>query len=166
MKHLVLIRHAKSSWDHPNLTDLQRPLNNRGKHDAPLMGKRLKEMGVLPDFIISSPAVRAHKTAKKIAKQTDYPKKKISLCKELYLNGIHAMFKQITSLDEKYNTVYLVGHNPDITSLAYFLTKHRVDNIPTCGIFYVTFESLFWQDITESSGKFKLFDFPKNQKNL
>ena len=162
MKQLYLIRHAKSSWDNPQLSDIKRPLNSRGKHDAPLMGKRLKEMGVQPDFIISSPAKRANKTAKKIAEQLGYSKKAISIRDEMYLEGIRSMLSLVQDLDEKYKSVFLVGHNPDLTSFAYLLTHHRVDNIPTCGIFCVSFDIIFWKDIAEGSGKLLFFDYPKN----
>ena len=161
MKHLYLIRHAKSSWDHPHLEDMKRPLSNRGKQDAPFMGNRLREMGVQPDLIISSPAKRAYKTARKIAKQVSFPRKKIIINDQIYLNGSQALFNLVKGLDEQFKTVFLVGHNPDITSLAYLLTHHRVDNIPTCGIFYVSFDVIFWHDITEGSGAFQFFDYPK-----
>ena len=75
MKNLLLIRHAKSSWDDPLLSDQERPLNKRGKRDAPAMGLMLKEKGLHPDLILSSPAKRALKTAKLIAEAIDYPKK-------------------------------------------------------------------------------------------
>jgi len=77
MKKLCIVRHAKSSWDDPGLLDLERPLNKRGKRDAPFMGERLKKYKVKPDLIISSPAKRAMKTAKIIASKINYPVKKL-----------------------------------------------------------------------------------------
>ena len=84
MKTLYLIRHAKSSWDDTNLDDFERPLNKRGKKDAPNMAKRLKEKGGTPDFMISSPAVRAFDTCKEFAKILGYDKNKIKTDKRLY----------------------------------------------------------------------------------
>ena len=77
MKRLFLVRHAKSSWDDPSLDDMDRPLNNRGKRNAPEMGIRLRKQGIIPDLLISSPAKRAHTTAKSISEEIGYPKKKI-----------------------------------------------------------------------------------------
>src|SRR4029434_8634311 len=77
MKTLFLIRHAKSSWDDAALSDKDRPLDDRGKRDAPKMGKRLAKRDVKPDLILSSPAVRARTTAEIIAKKLDYKRNDI-----------------------------------------------------------------------------------------
>ena len=76
MKKLYIIRHAKSSWKDSTLGDFERPLNKRGKLNAPLMGKRLKKKKVCPDIIISSPAIRAKRTAEIIAKKVKYNKER------------------------------------------------------------------------------------------
>src|SRR4051794_9695084 len=74
MKTLILVRHAKSSWDQPGVSDIDRPLNERGKSDAPQMAKRLKERNIKIDLFISSPAKRAKKTAKYFAEEYDQKK--------------------------------------------------------------------------------------------
>jgi len=162
MKTLYLIRHAKSSWANPHLSDIDRPLSNRGKSDAPMMGKRLSARGTKPDLIISSPAKRALKTASKIAKETGYPEKKIIINDNLYLAGVTTLLKTIRAIDEKYETVFMFGHNPEFTSLAHLLTLQQIYNIPTCGIFCVTFNIDSWYNVTEGSGKLAFFDYPKN----
>ena len=162
MKRLYLIRHAKSSWNEPDLADIDRPLNKRGKRDAPFMGKRLKEgHRVNPDIIISSPAKRALRTAKIIAKEINYPKEKIEIKDSLYGSGVEAMLNVIQYLDDSLNEVMLFGHNPDLTSLANYLSNHEVDNIPTCGIFCVDFDVKSWRDVEGGKGIFKFFDYPK-----
>ncbi len=162
MKRLYLIRHAKSSWNEPDLADIDRPLNKRGKRDAPFMGKRLKEQHKAnPDLILSSPAKRALRTAKIIAKEIDYPKGKIEIKDSLYGSGVEAMLNVIQYLDDSLDEVMLFGHNPDLTSLANYLSNHEVDNIPTCGIFCVDFDIQSWQDVGKGKGIFKFFDYPK-----
>lgn len=164
MKRLYLIRHAKSSWKNSDLADVDRPLNKRGQRDAPFMGKLLKkEYKVKPDLILSSPAKRALKTAKIIAKEITCPKRKIVTKDSLYASGIPAMLNVIQYLDDSLDEVMLFGHNPDLTSLANYLSNQQVDNIPTCGIFCVDFDIQSWQDVEKGKGIFKFFDYPKKR---
>lgn len=162
MKRLYIIRHAKSSWGDPDLADIDRPLNKRGEKDAPFMGKRLIEQHKAnPDLILSSPAKRALRTARIIAKEIDYPKEKIEIKDSLYGSGVGAMLNVIQYLDDSLDEVMLFGHNPDLTSLAIYLSNHEVDNIPTCGIFCVDFDIQSWNDVQKGKGIFKFFDYPK-----
>jgi len=162
MKRLYLIRHAKSSWDDPDLADIDRPLNKRGEKDAPYMGTRLKEQHKAnPDLILSSPAKRALRTARIIAKAIDFPEKKIEIKDSLYTSGVTAMVDVIHHLADSLDEVMLFGHNPDLTSLANYLSNQQVDNIPTCGIFCIDFDIQLWQDVKKGKGVFKFFDYPK-----
>ncbi len=161
MKYLYLIRHAKSSWDYPNLTDIERPLNSRGEKDAPMMGKRLSAMGIKPDLIMTSPAKRALQTAKKIAKETGYPVNNIIINNNLYLAGVTTLLKTIRAINERYETVFMFGHNPEFTTLANLLTLQQIYNIPTCGICNISFEIDSWRLVTEGTGKLILNDYPK-----
>jgi phosphohistidine phosphatase len=161
MKRLYLIRHAKSSWKDTGLDDIDRPLNKRGKRDAPFMGQRLKESGVSPGLILSSPAKRALRTAKIIAKELGYSKENIEIRDALYLQGIPAIIREIRTIDTDYDTVMLFGHNPDFTMLAEHLTDYQVDNIPTCGIFCIDFNVGSWTEVDEGGGNFVFFDYPK-----
>lgn len=164
MKRLYLVRHAKSSWNHPDLDDIDRPLNKRGKRDAPFMGQRLKKHGICPDLIISSPAKRALKTAKIIAEEIGYPKKRISVHKSLYLQGTKAILKVIQHIDDAHESAMLFGHNPDFTELAEQLSDYQVDNIPTCGIFCIDFNVDSWQGVDEAKAVFAFFDYPKKHQ--
>lgn len=162
MKRLILIRHAKSSWGDPDLADRERPLNDRGKRDAPMMGRRLKqEHQANPDLILSSPAKRALKTARIIAAVIGYPGEKIEIKDSLYASGVHAMLDVIHYLDDALEEVMLFGHNPDITSLANALSDHQIENIPTCGVLRVDFEIKSWKEVAPGRGVIKFFDYPK-----
>lgn len=161
MKRLYLVRHAKSSWKNLDLPDIDRPLNKRGKRDAPFMGERLTKYNAKPDIIISSPAKRALTTAKIIAKKIGYLKEKIEIKDSLYGAAIPTILNIIHYLDDSIHEAILFGHNPEFTALANYLTKYNVENIPTCGIFCVDFEVESWKDIAEGNGIFIFFDFPK-----
>lgn len=164
MKTLYLVRHAKSSWKNPDLSDKERPLNKRGIRDAPFMGVKLKEMKLLPELIISSDAVRAKKTAYAIAKEIDYDKDNIVLTDEIYEASTMELLTIIKELNQEFKSIMMFGHNPALTGLHNYLTKHYIDNIPTCGITAIRFENQ-WADINERSGNFLFFIFPKMYKN-
>ena len=161
MKTLYLIRHAKSSWKDPTFRDCERPLNKRGKRDAPFMGQKLRENGVKPGVIISSSAKRALKTAKKIANELDFSAKKINKNKSIYLADVPTLIKVIRKISDKADQAMLFGHNPGLTMLANYLTSENVDNIPTCGIFCVAFEVDSWKEVDQGNGAVVFFDYPK-----
>lgn len=162
MKRLYLVRHAKSSWKHPYLEDMERPLNKRGKRDAPLMGKYLAANKVKPDLIISSPARRAIETARTIAEELGYSKKKIVAREEIYEAGENKIIDTIRETDNEVETLMVFGHNPGFTILANTLSNCNIDNIPTCGVFCVDFDIGSWAELDEKKGKFVFFDYPKN----
>src|SRR6188768_2669310 len=131
-KTLLLIRHAKSSWDDPSQQDYDRPLNDRGKTDAPAMAKRLhKEKAITLDGIISSPAKRAFSTAKFFADEFDIKKKNIMEWPELYEASLNKFYTAVLGLDDDYTSVALFSHNPGITAFANSLTNARIDDMPT-----------------------------------
>ncbi len=161
MKRLYLVRHAKSSWKDPELDDFDRPLNKRGKRDAPFMGQRLREADVRPDLILSSPAKRAAKTVKIIAALIEYPLRKIHWRESLYGAGTLTLLQILHQIDDSVAQVMLVGHNPGLTLLAECLTGEAVDNIPTTGIFAVDLDITSWAMAGEGSGTSVFFDYPK-----
>lgn len=162
MKTLILMRHAKSSWQDPDLDDVDRPLAKRGKRDAPVMGERLAERGIHPDLILTSPAKRARKTAQTVARALDYPKKKITHAEAIYEASEEHLLAVVQALDDDLDTVMLFGHNPGFTSFSYALTDVYIENIPTCGVVLIRFAVERWQKVTWGSGEFVWFDFPKN----
>ena len=160
MKKLYLVRHAKSSWKNPELSDKERPLNKRGKNDAPFMGKTLKEKKVKPDLMISSDAVRAKKTAYAIAKELEYEKNNIVLTDDIYEASSLELLNLVKSFDQDFSSVMMFGHNPAFTMLNNQLSDNYIDNIPTCGITAIKFGSE-WKDVADGGGKSEFFIFPK-----
>lgn len=161
MKHLYLIRHAKSSWSTPGLDDIERPLNKRGKRDAPFMGERLAKYSVYPDRIYSSPAKRARKTASSIAKAIGYPKENIEQHAGIYTSDMNRLLVLIHESNDDHQTLFLVGHNYVITDFAEFLTGELLLNIPTCGIVGIAFDTESWSGVGEKNGSMLFFDYPK-----
>ena len=162
MKTLYLIRHAKSSWKNPDLRDFDRPLNKRGKRDAPFMGKKLKERGAKPDAMLSSPARRAKKTAQVIAKELQFPWGEIEYLNHIYDADEDDLLEIIKHQPKKVKQLMLFGHNPEFTWLSNELSKSYIENIPTTGIVRIDFDVNQWKDVAYGKGKLIYFDFPKN----
>jgi phosphohistidine phosphatase len=162
MKTLLLVRHAKSSWEQPGLSDFDRPLNERGKKDAPEMAGRVKEKGIKLDHLISSPAKRARKTARYFAEEFDFKKEDVQLAEELYGATQSQFLQAVTGISDKYESVALFSHNPGITDFASSLTNIRVDDMPTCAVFAVQIQTDSWKDFAGAEKKFLFFDYPKN----
>jgi phosphohistidine phosphatase len=161
MKNVILVRHAKSSWENMFLSDHDRPLNPRGKRDAPEMGSRLKKKNINPSLMLSSTAKRARITAKKIAKKIGYKKNQISLTKALFHADDDSIFEIIKSIDDGHNTIMLFGHNPGITECANLLAGTIIDNIPTCGVASISFDCNSWKEIQRREGTMVFYDYPK-----
>ncbi len=162
MKTIILVRHAKSSWKDLSLDDFDRPLNKRGKKNAPFMGQKLKARRIMPDLVLSSPAKRARKTARAIAKAIDYPKKKIIFDNNMYHASARYLFKMVRNLDDRHEMVMLVGHNPDLNDLAsMWLEKNPVDNIVTTGVYCIKFDVNRWQKVRLGKGESVFYDYPK-----
>ena len=138
-KELLLVRHAKSSWDDPYLDDHDRPLNDRGLRNAPEMGKRLQGWSIRPDVWISSTALRAMTTAEILAKQVGFPPDQIQRSKDLYHASAPDLQEFIAELDDQIDSAMLFGHNPGMTSLVANLYGLTIDNIPTCGVVHLQF---------------------------
>jgi phosphohistidine phosphatase len=162
MKTLVLVRHAKSSWDNIDQQDIERPLNERGKKDAPEMAKRLKEKGIKVDAFVSSPAKRARRTAVLFAEELGAKKDDIIVIDELYGAGSSSFERVISSLPDKYDTAVIFSHNPGITEFANTLTNVHVDDMPTCAMYAASGDTDKWATFRASEKKFLFFDYPKN----
>ncbi len=161
MKTLVLIRHSKSDWSDPNLTDIERPLNKRGKRDAPFMASLIKEKGLVPDLILTSPAERALQTVKYFVEEFKLDKSKIVIREEIYSLGSLAIRKLISQMDDSHNVIFLFGHNPDLSTLANQLLDVFIENIPTTGIVCIDFDFESWKEILNNKGKLRFFEYPK-----
>ncbi len=161
---LVMIRHAKSSWANPLQSDFDRPLNERGKREAKEMGEKLLERGLKPDLIISSSAKRTKQTAKKIANAVGYDFDKVLFEEKLY-HCIPSVFEEMLyEVDDSVKTLFIVAHNPGITEFVNELsTDFRIDNMPTCGIAAVVFESDEWSKLLSLKREPFLFEYPEKK---
>ena len=161
MKTLYLVRHAKSSWKYSQLDDFERPLNGRGRKNAPFMGSLLKKKKVKPDLMISSPANRAAMTARMIADQIRYPLEKIQYRECIYESDAHALIRMIKHTDDSADQMMIIGHNPALTELANDISNSPVNNIPTCGVFCLILNISSWAKVHNRCGNPAFFEFPK-----
>lgn len=161
MKTLLLIRHAKSSWEDPSLNDFDRPLNERGKKDAHFMAKRLADKKIRIDAFVSSPARRAKKTAEFFSKEFGEGEDHIILRSELYAAHPQAFEEVVSKFPNKLDHVALFSHNPGITEFANTLTKTKIDDMPTCSIFAVRIGTDKWNEFENAKKEFWFFDYPK-----
>lgn len=158
---LVLIRHAKSSWANPLQSDFERPLNDRGKKDAPEMGARLKKLGIIPDLIVSSSAKRTKQTAKRIAEEIGYKEDDIRWEEKLYHCIPSVLEEVIYETSDRIKTIFIVAHNPGITDFVNQLSpEFNIENMPTCGIVGAHIETREWNNFAISDKKVFLYEYP------
>lgn len=151
MKTLIITRHAKSSWEHPHLSDRQRPLKTkRGKNDAKLMGEFLKKENYKADLMISSPAKRAFLTATIIAKILNYDTKNILQNEKLYFKGTNPTIQTIKNTSNDIKTLHIFGHNPDFHNLVEVLTNTSFFKYPTCATTILQFDTKKWSKINQA----------------
>jgi len=162
MKRLYLVRHAKSNWKHPGLSDFERPLNKRGLLDAPEMGERMAKKKISLDLMVSSPSVRAITTAHILAEKLGYPESEIDENEAIYGAHWSGLMEVVQAILDELETVMLLGHNPGFTMLAEYLTDTQVDDMPTCSVFCVDFDVASWRDVSRGIGSRVHYDFPKN----
>ncbi len=158
-KKIYIIRHAKSSWKDMTLSDFDRPLNKRGKQNAPFMGNKLKKKNIIPDIIISSPALRAKTTAKIISKELNFSNN-IIFNEDIYEASTNTLCKIIEEVNDKNNILFLFGHNPTLNMLGEYYIDFD-ENIPTCGILEIEFKCNKWIDINPKNAQYISFDYPK-----
>ncbi|NHZ86559.1 MAG: hypothetical protein GWP19_11885 [Planctomycetia bacterium] len=161
IKYLTLIRHAKSSWKFPELTDFDRPLNKRGLKSASLMGVVLQEQAVLFDAVFSSSAKRAHDTIELICERIGFPLNNIKFEDELYDFHSQRVYEYIKHFDDSLHDVALAGHNPVFHRLATLLTGESIVKFPTCAIARMRFDVDQWRQVTGGTGRLVFYDCPK-----
>ena len=163
MKTLTLVRHAKSSWKDTSLADRERPLNRRGQHDAPEMGRRIARAGIRPSLIVSSPAVRAWTTAKIVAKEIGYPLEFLQREDGLYLGSVNDILDVIVAQDTGFNNLMMFGHNPGFTDFANYLVPGITNNVPTAGVLCVNIDQDDWNLFERPETELVVYDYPKNR---
>ena len=151
MKMLLLMRHAKSSWDNPSERDFDRPLADRGKRDAPRIGRALKERGPVPDLIVSSPAARARETVEAVIKAAGFTAP-LQFDDNIYEASLAELMRVIRSQPDDSSTVLMVGHNPGFEGLIYRLSGAS-ERMPTAALAAIEFQVDRWQDIEDGQGK-------------
>lgn len=164
MKTLYILRHAKSSWDFEELSDHDRPLNKRGRQDAPLMGHELASRGAIPELIISSPAVRAISTATLVGKELKYDADDIVVDTRVYGADENDLLEVVQQAPADVNSLMLVGHNEALSDFADMLSPKPVASMPTAGVTALEFNCDSWQEISKDNAKLLFYDFPKNHK--
>jgi phosphohistidine phosphatase len=161
MKTIYLVRHAKSSWNYPELDDFERPLNKHGRRSALLMGTILNKRKAAPDLVISSPANRAAMTARMLADAIRYPLDKIQYSETIYMSDKHVLLQFIGNIDDSVNQAMVIGHNPGLTELANCIGDQPIDNIPTGGICRMDLKITSWKEAREHGAKLRFLEFPK-----
>lgn len=149
MKTLLILRHGKSSWDHPELNDHDRPLKKRGRRDAPRMGKLLKKETLVPDLILSSTAERAFRTAELVAENCGYAGS-IQRAETLYHGSPEDFAGVLVEVDDASDCVMIVGHNPGLEELLRILTG-KAERLPTAALARVKLPIMSWKQLTLST---------------
>jgi len=161
---LTLVRHAKSSWKDPSLSDRERPLNGRGKRDAPRMASWLAGREPHYDALLSSPAKRARRTALTLCEALSVPEASLIVDDDLYTFDGAQLLNALRHLDPGWQSVLVVGHNPAITETLDFLCGGAIDNVPTCGIADIEIRAHTWKELHAGCGELKRFETPKQLK--
>lgn len=152
MKRVVIVRHAKAV-QYGYHDDFNRHLTDRGKNDAKLVSKELNNKGIIPDAIISSPAVRAMETARIFAKNLNLKKKNINKIIEIYEGMTSSEFLDIIKkLPYEFNTVFFFGHNPSFYTFTCYLLQHYNDDMPTCATIGIDLMADKWEKVEPNTG--------------
>jgi phosphohistidine phosphatase len=165
MKKLFIVRHAKSDWENGTLKDVDRPLNQRGYHDAYEVSQFLKKQGILPDLMASSPATRAINTCFIFSRTFGYPESQVQVLPAIYEAPYSAILQAVLQFPDVVKTAMLFGHNPGLTDFFNEVSTSRIDNLPTCGVLEIHFDCDSWNKVFIKPGRLDFHLFPKEMKN-
>lgn len=160
-KTLYLVRHAKSSWTDMGHGDFNRPLNNRGLHDAPIIGKRLKDRKILPEIILCSPAQRARQTAGWLLREMGGSMDAVQFDENIYEASVGTLLDLIRNLPDSSASAMIIGHNPSMGWLANQLADCHIDRMPTCAVATIELKTNHWGDAGACASRLLDFDYPK-----
>lgn len=160
MKMLLLMRHAKSSWDEAGRADFDRPLNDRGRRAAPFMGEVLRREGLVPDVIVSSPAERARQTTDSVVAAGDFDRR-IVFDENIYEASANALRQVAERLEESAGSAMLVGHNPGMEDFIRYLTG-EIEPMPTAAVAVISLEVETWADVTGRCGRLEMVLRPRD----
>ena len=161
MRTLFVMRHAKSSWAEADLADFDRPLNDRGRRDAPFMGAVMRDNGDTPEIIFSSPALRARETARLVKEGGDLTAE-IVFDHRIYEASPQTLKQAVSAIEDKYSSVMLVGHNPGIEGFIRFLTG-TLEPMPTAALAIIELKSASWSAAALGSGRLVKVIRPKDE---
>jgi len=161
MKNLIIVRHAKSSWEH-ELTDFERPLNGRGINDARIISNHIKNKVFFPDLILCSDSIRTISTAKIFIKNLNLKDTEFQLDHDLYVFSLGNLIEKIKSCNDTVNNLMLFGHNYAITDFANTFGSIQFNNVPTCGLIQIKFNINSWKHLNKGDTVFSVF--PKDLK--
>jgi phosphohistidine phosphatase len=164
LRNVCFVRHAKSSWADASIPDIHRPLNKRGLNDAPMMAKKLQELNIIPEVIVTSPARRARDTAKYFRDAFNLAKKRFIVEDDLYGADPEEVIDIVQKVDDKFYSVFVFGHNPTMTMLANQFAGVAIDNVPTCGIVQAKTMVGHWKSWSPDVSAFVGFYYPKQYK--
>ena len=159
-KTLYIVRHGKSSWDHPGVSDFDRPLKEKGIRNAYEIAETLNVKKAGPEVIYTSPAARALNTAVIFSRVLNFPDNKIYVRKDLYLADAEEILEIIKETSPEVNSVMVFGHNPGFTELVNHLSDLRLPNLPTSGMVCLQFSSKSWVDIEKGNLSSSYCEFP------
>ncbi len=158
-RRLTLLRHASAAPADSGTPDQQRPLDESGKRDAPLMGQRLRDSGARPSLLLTSPAQRALQTAYFVAQELAYPREFLQREADLYLAPPKLILEVLARQDDAFHDILVCGHNPGLTDLANRLTGASIGSIPPCGLVVIEAPITQWCDL-DAGARLVLFDYP------
>jgi phosphohistidine phosphatase len=169
MRTLLLLRHAKSSWDLSGLDDHERPLNKRGTRDAPAMGAWIEEHALRPDIVLCSDAVRARATLALVLPELGGKTPEVRYEPRLYLAEPAAIVEVLSHVEAKHGHCMIVGHNPGLHALALGLVGDGdrkaicalAMKLPTCGLSVIDFQTVDWTSVKPGLGRLRAFVAPK-----
>lgn len=161
MKLLTLIRHAKSSWENPNWDDIERPLKKRGINDAKLMANILLEKEISPDIIVCSPAKRAQLTCNIFMAEMNLHSGIKEIHDSIYFQGVKPVIDTFRNIDDKFEHVFLFGHQPYVAAINAFICSEGPHHVPTTGICHISLAIKSWNEIGAGKGKSQFIIFPK-----
>ena len=161
MKTLYIVRHAKSSWDFPELPDIERPVTEKGIYNTKKILADLNNKNISIDLLICSHAKRAYETAKLFSTGLNYPVEKIVVSKGIYQVDTDDIFNLIFGVKDDIDSLMIVGHNPTLTQFANIFLDEKIDLLPTSGVISINFEADNWNEIIKAPHKINFTLFPK-----
>ncbi|MFT4047003.1 MAG: histidine phosphatase family protein [Solimonas sp.] len=165
MRLLTVVRHAKSSWDDPGLSDFERPLNARGRRDALRMAAWTRQQIGIPDAIVSSPALRAITTARTFADILGIDADRLLVQNRVYEATLATLLRLVRGFDDRHRHVMLFGHNPGLSELVHALARCPFDDLPTCAVVQLELVADQWPQTDEHAAHLLRYQFPRQLRD-